>query len=103
MAQQMTVKERHSADDGIGKVHHQIHVSLNWNVHSIQPLWPWEASSILCIGEKVNLMDVEGMGRVFTRKRGEAHSNMRAHECFARTVDLELPLLRHWQHETCDP
>jgi hypothetical protein len=48
-------------------------------------------------------MDVEGMGRVFTRKQAKAHSKRRSHDCLARAVDLELPLLRLWQHETCDP
>jgi hypothetical protein len=48
-------------------------------------------------------MGVEGKGRVFTRKLGGAHSKTRRHECFARAVDLELPLLRQWQHENYDP
>ena len=48
-------------------------------------------------------MDVEGKGRVCTRKRGEAHSITRRRDGFARAVDLELPLLQPWQHEICDP
>jgi hypothetical protein len=48
-------------------------------------------------------MGVEGKGRVFTRKLGEAHDKARRHDIFATAVDLELPLLRHWQHESCDP
>ena len=46
---------------------------------------------------------VEGEGRVFTRKLGKirnlAHDKTRRHEAFARAVDLELPLLRLWQHK----
>jgi hypothetical protein len=42
---------------------------------------------------------VEGKGRIFARKLGEAHSKARRHEGFARAVDLELPLLRYQQHE----
>jgi hypothetical protein len=45
-------------------------------------------------------MDVEGMGRVLTPKLGEAHDKVRRHDAFARAVDLELPLLRFWQHKT---
>jgi hypothetical protein len=48
-------------------------------------------------------MVVEGKGRVFTRKLGGAHSKTRSREHVARAVDLELPLLRHWQHENYDP
>jgi hypothetical protein len=48
-------------------------------------------------------MDVERMGRVFTRKPSNAHNKLRLRECFASAVDLELPLLRHWQHENYDP
>jgi hypothetical protein len=35
-----------------------------------------------------------------TPKQGGAHSNTRRHEWFATAVDLELPLLQHWQHKT---
>jgi len=48
-------------------------------------------------------MGGEGGGRVFTRKLGGVHNNTRRRDEFARAVDLELPLLRQWQHETCDP
>jgi hypothetical protein len=49
------------------------------------------------------LMGFTGLGRVFTRKAAEAHSKARSHDGFAKAVDLELPLLRPWQHEICDP
>jgi len=42
---------------------------------------------------------VEGEGRVFTRKPAKIHSKTRHHEAFAKAVDLELPLLRTWQHK----
>jgi hypothetical protein len=48
-------------------------------------------------------MDVEGKGRVCTRKEAKAHSKMRRRDCLARAVDLELPLLQPWQHETLRP
>ena len=48
-------------------------------------------------------MDVEGKGRVCTRRKAQAHSKMRCRDWFARAVDLELPLLQPWQHEICDP
>jgi hypothetical protein len=55
----------------------------------------------------VGQLDVEGKGRVFTRKLGKirnlAHSKPRSHDWLAKAEDLELPLLRPWQHETCDP
>ena len=47
----------------------------------------------------VRQIGVEGKGHVFTRKLGKAHTKARYHEAFARAVDLELPLLRHRQHE----
>jgi hypothetical protein len=48
-------------------------------------------------------MDVEGKGRVCTRREAKAHSKMRCRDCLAKAVDLELPLLQPWQHEICDP
>jgi hypothetical protein len=48
-------------------------------------------------------MDVEGMGRVCTRKLAKAHSKTRCHDGFARAVVLELPLLQPWQHKTLRP
>jgi len=43
------------------------------------------------------------MGRVFTPTFGEAQSKSRRHDCFAKAMDLNMSLLQHWQHETCDP
>src|ERR1700688_4467324 len=59
VAQQMTVEERYSPDDGVRKVHHQIDASFDRNVDCIQPLWMIEAPPILSVSEKVNLMNVE--------------------------------------------
>ena len=38
-----------------------------------------------------------------TRQFSVAHSKPRSHDCLAKAVSLELPLLRHWQHKICDP
>src|SRR5271155_2096729 len=64
VAQQMTVEERHSPDDGIGEVHHQIDISFDWYLDRIQPLRRREARPVFGIGEKMNLMDVEGVDLV---------------------------------------
>ena len=48
-------------------------------------------------------MDVEGKGRVCTRKLAKAHNKTRRRDCFAKAVVLELPLLQPWQHETLRP
>jgi hypothetical protein len=45
-------------------------------------------------------MGFKGRGRGLTPEQAGAHSNTRLHEAFAEAVDLELPLLRHWQHKT---
>lgn len=42
---------------------------------------------------------IEGKGRVFTPKRGQARSKTCRHDGFAKAVDLELPLLRRRQHK----
>jgi hypothetical protein len=42
------------------------------------------------------------MGRKIPRKSG-AHSEARSHDWLAKAEDLELLVLRLWQHETCDP
>jgi hypothetical protein len=51
---------------------------------------------------KVGLIGVEGKDRI-ARQIGRCHSKPRNRDCLARAVDLELPLLRRWQHKTCDP
>ena len=61
MAQQMAVEERNSSDNRIGKVHHQIDISLNRYIDRIQPLRAFEPNSVLGVDEKVYLMDMEGM------------------------------------------
>jgi hypothetical protein len=61
VAQQMTVEKRYSPDDGVGEVHHQIGASFDGYLHRIQPLRTWETRPVLGIGEKVNLMNVEGV------------------------------------------
>jgi hypothetical protein len=44
------------------------------------------------------LIGVEGMGR-----GAEIHTGARRHYGGAWAVDFKIPLLRQWQHETCDP
>jgi hypothetical protein len=33
----------------------------------------------------------------------KAHANARRHDGGAWVMNLKIPLLRQWQHETCDP
>jgi hypothetical protein len=44
---------------------------------------------------------VEGKGRVFTL--AEAHGLKPRREGGVGAMNLEIPLLRQWQHETYDP
>src|ERR1700736_6268422 len=57
----MTVEERHAANDGIGKIHHEIDRAAIGNIHGVDPGWilHW----IFADGEaqKVDLMDVKRM------------------------------------------
>src|SRR6478752_9619431 len=46
----------------------------------------------------VGLIGVEGKGRV-----AKAHTSARRHDGGAWVMNLKIPLLRQWQHETCDP
>jgi hypothetical protein len=41
---------------------------------------------------------VEGKGRV-----AEVNAGAHRHDAGVRAMDLKIPLLRQWQHETCDP
>jgi hypothetical protein len=41
---------------------------------------------------------VEGKGRV-----AKEHASARRHFGGERAMNLKIPLLRQWQHETCDP
>jgi hypothetical protein len=52
---------------------------------------------------QLDVEGVEGMDRVFTRKLVAVHSKPHRHDWLAKAGDLELPLLRLWQHETYDP
>jgi len=47
---------------------------------------------------EVGLIGVEGKGRV-----AKAHTSARRHDGGAWVMNLKIPLLRQWQHETCDP
>ena len=64
VAQQMTVEERYSPDDGVRKVHHKVDTSFDRDVDCIQPLWMIEALPILGVYEKVNLVNMERMDLV---------------------------------------
>src|ERR1700722_11388484 len=61
MIQQMTVEYRYSLDDRVGKVQDDVDGGGNRNVHRIQPGGIGEWRAILCIGQEVNLMNVERM------------------------------------------
>ena len=50
------------------------------------------------IKRDVSLIGVEGKGRV-----AEVNASAHRHDAGARAMDLKIPLLRQWQHETCDP
>src|SRR5690349_23360566 len=39
MAQQMTVKEGHAANDRIGEIHDQVHRAFGRHVYSVEPFW----------------------------------------------------------------
>jgi len=42
---------------------------------------------------------VEGKDRAFARQFRRVHSKPHRHDCVAKAGDLELPLLRRWQHK----
>ena len=53
MAQKMAVKERNASDNGIGEIHHQVNISLDWNIHRVQPFRTFEFNSVLGVDEEV--------------------------------------------------
>jgi hypothetical protein len=55
----MTVEKRYATDDGIGEIHHQIDISFNRDIHSIEPLRTFEVNTVSGIDEEVDLMNVE--------------------------------------------
>src|SRR5260370_21888771 len=57
----MTVKNRHAFDDGIGEVHDDVDVSLEWHVYGVQPYGVLEAHSIFGISQEMRLMDMHGV------------------------------------------
>jgi hypothetical protein len=61
MLEKMAMKQRHSTNNGIGKIHHEIHGSPHWDIYSVQPLRGILLLPILGIGKEVHLMDVKWM------------------------------------------
>src|SRR5271169_5776802 len=61
MIQQMTMKYRHTLNDGVGKVQDDINGAAIRNVHGIQPRRVWERGAIFCISQEVDLVYVERM------------------------------------------
>src|ERR1039457_1454744 len=59
--QQMTMKYRHTFDNRVGEVQDDIHGAANRDIHSIQPRRMLEWSTVLCIGQEVDLVYVERM------------------------------------------
>jgi hypothetical protein len=61
MVQEMTMKYRHTLNDGVGKVQDDIDGATIRNVHGIQPRGVRERDAIFCISEEVDLVYVERM------------------------------------------
>src|SRR6202008_55390 len=52
---------RHTLDDGVGEVEDDVNGAAVRDIHGIQPCWLGEWRAILCISQKVNLVNVERM------------------------------------------
>jgi hypothetical protein len=59
--QQMTMKYRHTFDNGVGKVQDDIHGATKRNVHGIQPHRMRERNAVFRISQEMDLVYVEGM------------------------------------------
>src|SRR5579864_8590384 len=57
----MAMKYRHTLDDGVGEVQNDIHGTAIGNINGVQPRWRGEWHTVQCIGQEVNLVNVEGM------------------------------------------
>src|SRR5947209_2654565 len=61
MAQEMTVEERHAANDGISEIHHQIDRTAIADIHGIEPYWIFHRFIIDGIRQEVDLVNVKWM------------------------------------------
>ena len=61
VAKQMTMEERHAANDRVGKIHNQIHRAAIGDIHCIDPCWIFHWLFADAINQKVDLMDVKRM------------------------------------------
>src|SRR6266436_9893724 len=61
MIQEMTVEDRHAANDGISEIHHEIDRTAIGDIHGIYPYWIFHRFIIDGIRQEVNLMNVKRM------------------------------------------
>src|SRR5580693_8516295 len=61
MVQEMTMKNGHTLNDGVGKVQDDIDGATVGNVHGVQPRGVRERDAIFCISQEVDLVYVERM------------------------------------------
>src|SRR6266550_2085260 len=61
MTQEMTVEERHAANDGISEIHHEIDRTAIGDIHGIDPYWIFHRFIIDGIRQEVDLMNVKRM------------------------------------------
>src|SRR6266446_7239916 len=61
MTQEMTVEERHAANDGISEIHHQIDRTAIGEINGIDAYWIFHRFIIDGIRQEVNLMNVKRM------------------------------------------
>src|ERR1700720_3123472 len=57
----MAVKERHATNDGISKIHHQIHRTAIGDIHGIDPCWIFHLRFVDGLYQEVDLMYVKRM------------------------------------------
>ena len=61
MAQQMTVKERHAANDWIGEIHDQVHRAFGRHVERIEPFRLRLCLVICGVEQEMDLVNVKRM------------------------------------------
>jgi hypothetical protein len=55
------VKHGHTLDGGIGEVQDDINGAAVRNIHGIQPLRLGEGDAVFCLGQEVDLVNMERM------------------------------------------
>src|ERR1700730_4077382 len=61
MTQEMTVEERHAANDGISEIHHEIDRTAIGDIHGIHPYWIFQRFIVDGIHEEMDLVDMKRM------------------------------------------